>query len=1288
MKQSGTVLQVSADVEERRLPDLETHRQNRAVRLIYLSLENDNDTHSVSTIQMSRQGRIEGDQDPPNKATRSNTVLPRAATISQTIQIITNKFRFPASPKLRRTRRKSPYERVTEDPHGVSNVEDTREEIIPHIIEDPSETEVFFKQSITTNQTYQVDLDDTVPYLDPLLEVQQEPRAPEHYLSATPPSPLRDNIVQHGYTLPIVLNTGAIPLAIPGTSSNTTHTSKEPVKDTSCIEVPQESETTGEEGKTSTEQDDSVELIDPHTGGKTSPPTARTPPPETTPIDDWNKDDVLVIEDDTDKDTPYTTAHNTLVIDDSDDAHSDCSTESEDKEAENTGFTTPPLTPSLVVIPDSPVKTPEKRSGFGNPPWDASQNTGHSGSDIPEPTATSSPKNSSPKVTKKSSTRMEQQTQNTGKARNSSAIKSSNGANQVPGVQYISDTFEELQSLLLVRQKSLPNLMRTLQRYPKLERSSLEVASEYYRATSNEFPVLELTRKSRDLLLDTLEIICTCFKGIPPQTLLLHSDLSTLLYTHTFSEIRESCPNVAEHLHSFYQLMFQNLEMHEGKPCRYNDVHELIETFYPTPWQELSRLTYPSTKPDEAHHALMRPIYELNVRVIHDLLDSRQQSPEITGDKRKSFSQADDNDTNSCNGYGKKVTILDSDIDTNTGCRERDDLTDEGIHNPTYTCNEPVDYSKNSHVSNKLDCLSMQDLREKECLEDDIKTECKVDVKAEENCNKEGYEHTSRSHKATDYYYDVNWRHESSGKKANLHKVPNKYSYYDRPLYRQEHTVFPVTQVPPPAHMVHQRTHQFQTVVPGTSGPVDLHAPPTQSVNTRGNTTLAGNNRNTQRSLSTSFDLNDRGTGNNVTPQPIPNFPDLTGRNNNNVTPGNTGVTGIGRIDPQATSTPNRNANSNNSSSNLRPGDPMYDLLSKLVEVQQKQTNSIAEVQFRDKKFDGSKPDLAHIHLTNFKSYWSRLLARKTATEDEYAKYFQDTLAGSAYEWFEKRKQDLKIAAQIQDAFLARYNKWGENKQICLDEWQSLKYPWAIPMDDFLQDLTNLAFIVEVTEEHKILTFKKSMPDEIKIHLVSCDSLSECAKTAENIINLFKRQNKIPVDAYQPDKDKQKSQSKNTQDKANTKKQENNKDRVNLHYEEEDLQQSQEEAFYQHSLDERDPNAQSTQGYGNPQRNNNRGRFQNQRGYRGGRGRGYKGQQGQYGYRGQSRDSDSNRQWQQQDTSSGDRNQNSRGGSRNEGYNNNNNRGYNNSRRGNRRSFDNRDRNRSGQSNERPSPTF
>ena len=1267
---------MSAEDEERALPDREIHNPNRAVRLIYSSLGNDNENHSVITTQMSRQESIEGDQNPPNKATRSNTILPRASTFSQTIQIITSKFKFSASPKLRRARKKSPYERTIEDTHEPYESEENYEGIIPQIVEDPSETEIFFKQSITTSKVYQADqnLDDTIPYLDPLLELPRDSHIAVNFPTARPPSPFIDSLVQQRYTPPLLPHISEIQLAIPGTSGDTTHVVVEPEEDINLTDAPQKSEETSVPEDPANKQNDTVDLIDLRSEGTPPPYIVPDSREEDTPVDDWNIDDIIVTEDD--RETPFATAHNTLVIDDSDDAHSDCSTESEDQE-EITGFSTPPPTPSLVVTHNSQVKTPERIGGFGDPPpWSADQNTGHSDIDLIEPTATSSPKRPSPESAKKNPPRMEQQTIPKGKAHNSDNIKNSKHANQVPNEDYVPDTFEEIQGLLFNRQKSLPSLIRSLHRYPKLERSTLDVAIEYYRTTSNEFPLLELTKRSRDLVLDTMERVFIGFRGIPPQTLLLHSDLSTLMYTHTLSEIQCTYPNVAEHLQSFYQLMFQNVEMYEGKPCRYDDVHDLIATFYPITLQEPSRHTFPSTKPDEAHHAEKRPVYELNVRVIHDLLARPYPSLEVSGDKRKSTSQVDDNDTNTCTGNGKKITILESDIDTNTGRREQDDSTVRELHDLTYTCDKPIDYSKNSQVSGQLDNLSVHDLCDKEYIEEDVKTKCKVEVKVEDNDSKPGYEHRNRSHKATDYYYDVNWRHDTTGKKANSHKVPNKYSYYDFRPYRQEYIVYPATQIPPPTNIADQRTHAFRTVVPSVPRPVDLQAPPQPTGSTGNNTTLGGNRPNVQRSLSTSFNLNDRGTGNNTTPQTIPNFPDLTGRNNNN-NAGNTGVSGIGRIVPQATSTPNRNTDNTTAQSNLQPGDPMYDLLSRLIKVQERQTNSIAETQFRDKKFDGLKPELAHIHLTNFKSHWSRLIARQTATQDEYQKHFHDTLSGSAYEWFDKRKQDLVTDIQIQDAFLARYNKWGENRQTCLDEWQSLKYPWAIPMDDFLEDLTNLAYIVEVTEEHKILTFKKSMPDEIKVHLVSCDSLSECAKTAENIINLFKRQNKIPVDAYQPDKDKQNSQNKTTQDKTSAKKQEHKKDRVNLHYEDEDLQQSQEEAFYQHSLDERDPNAQSNQGYGNPQRNNNsRGRFQNQRGYRGGRGRGNRGQQGQYGNRNQNRDSDSNRQWRQQDNGSGDRNQNNRGGARNEGYNNNNNRGYNNSRGGNRRNFESRGRNR------------
>ena len=207
---------------------------------------------------------------------------------------------------------------------------------------------------------------------------------------------------------------------------------------------------------------------------------------------------------------------------------------------------------------------------------------------------------------------------------------------------------------------------------------------------------------------------------------------------------------------------------------------------------------------------------------------------------------------------------------SNTGRTGQDDSAVNTFHNLTYTCDQPLGFYSNPQVSSQLDGLTMQDLHDKEGIEEKVKTECKVEVKGEDSHIKQEYKEKGRSNKATDYFYDVNWRHNSSAKKANSHKIPNKYSYYDLRLPRQEYVVFPATQVPPPIDFADQRTHGFQTMVPGTSRPVDLHAPPIRSGNTSNNAAIVGTRPNVQRSLSRSFNLNDRVNTNHTSPQPTP----------------------------------------------------------------------------------------------------------------------------------------------------------------------------------------------------------------------------------------------------------------------------------------------------------------------------------------------------------------------------------------------------------------------------------
>ena len=145
---------------------------------------------------------------------------------------------------------------------------------------------------------------------------------------------------------------------------------------------------------------------------------------------------------------------------------------------------------------------------------------------------------------------MESHAQNKGKTDNSDIITKPKCATHGQNINNAPDMTDEMiiQGMLLDRQAALPNLLETMQNYPRMESTTLEVVLMYYRTTHNEFPLLELTRESRELLLDTLERIFTGFRGIPPQTLLLHSDLSILLYTYTLSEIAELYPMVASHM--------------------------------------------------------------------------------------------------------------------------------------------------------------------------------------------------------------------------------------------------------------------------------------------------------------------------------------------------------------------------------------------------------------------------------------------------------------------------------------------------------------------------------------------------------------------------------------------------------------------------------------------------------------------------------------------------------------------------------------------------------------------
>ena len=751
---------------------------------------------------MSQTQGIGEDQDPPRKPNRSTTPSPRTSTLSQTIHIITNKFKLSsASPKLRRLRRRVPYDRGNSIQQDPREDEEQSQEIVPSL-DDSIETEVFFKTATTTNTVYQVDpsLDDTIQYFDPLLELRRDTHTPLLPLIDSPPALLITGDTARTSTSPLLQIANGQLEAIPGTSRDSTYADKTLIEKTATTNTLREVEENQEEqeDRDIREENISQEPINLRARNTCLHDTTIDLRQDDLQVDDWNATDILVTEEE-DRDTPYTTAHNTIIIDNSDDEHSDCSTESEQDIA---GSSTPPPTPSLVVHQSLQVESPEKRRGFGNPPWARDQNSAQSNTDLLEPKATSSPKDSSPRLKKKAVPTMESQPQNKGKTDNSDTIKKSSHATQEHGISDMSDMADEtiLQGMLYDRQAALPKLLEKMQSYPRLEPTTLKVVLMYYTVMHNEFPLLELTRESRELLLNTLERILTGFRGIPPQTLLLHSDLSILLYTYTLSEIAEFYPMIASHMQPLYKIMVQNVELYGNKPRRYNDVHEIIATFYPPDFRDQSRVSFPSMIPDDVHHAQMRPTYELNVRTVRSVLDRMITPQQVVRDNRNLHSQPNDSDTNIYAEHSKKLTTLESDIDTNTGRTGHDYLIENRFHNTTYTCEHPSGCYRDPKVLNESESLTMQELYDKGYNDEKLKLECKMEVKDESTNDEKDNEKAGRFSKATNQFYDVNWRHDSLGRKAHSHKVPNKYSCYDIRIPRQEYVTYPVTQVPPRYH--------------------------------------------------------------------------------------------------------------------------------------------------------------------------------------------------------------------------------------------------------------------------------------------------------------------------------------------------------------------------------------------------------------------------------------------------------------------------------------------------------
>ena len=161
------------------------------------------------------------------------------------------------------------------------------------------------------------------------MELRRDTYTPLLPLNDSPPALLITGDTARINTSPLLQIANGQLKAIAGTSRDTTYADKNPIEKIATTNTLREVEENQEEeeDRDVREENTSQEPIDLRTRSTRSHDTTIDLRQDDSYVDDWNATDILVTEED--RDTPYTTAHNTIIIDDSDDEHSDCSTESE-----------------------------------------------------------------------------------------------------------------------------------------------------------------------------------------------------------------------------------------------------------------------------------------------------------------------------------------------------------------------------------------------------------------------------------------------------------------------------------------------------------------------------------------------------------------------------------------------------------------------------------------------------------------------------------------------------------------------------------------------------------------------------------------------------------------------------------------------------------------------------------------------------------------------------------------------------------------------------------------------
>ena len=175
-------------------------------------------------------------------------------------------------------------------------------------------------------------------------------------------------------------------------------------------------------------------------------------------------------------------------------------------------------------------------------------------------------------------------------------------------------------------------------------------------------------------------------------------------------------------------------------------------------------------------------------------------------------------------------------------------------------------------------------------------------------------------------------------------------------------------------------------------------------------------------------------------------------------------------------------------------------------------------LMFPKESFTGEDKKKAKSHWAEFSKYLDYQDQQGTIPRDlahlpEIKSMFKLTLQDIALGWFETESPTWLTEDQMKQAFLKRFNPWGDTRHQQQDAWNKLKFDMTKDdVDTFVVDMKMLASILGHNDDVITEKFKDIFPNpNIEAALIAMDNFAAMQTKAKQLVQIYKPAHDSPM---------------------------------------------------------------------------------------------------------------------------------------------------------------------------------